>query len=394
MATEVGHISGMLARRARSDSPLTKQLEQADEPDPRHLGQRARHLDRPQPVARRALQRRSSWRRSPSPSRRSRPGLPAVVTAILSMGTQMLAKANAIMKRLRSTETLGSTSAINSDKTGTLTLNQMTAVELTIPGRRYTIDGNGYSTEGTIKHVAGPAGRRPRAVHAAADPRVRRRRARRRADRRPDRGRARRARREGRPRLRSTTRETYPRVAELPFDTAYKLMATFHRMTGRVRPRRRPLLRQGRARPAARPRRRTTLAPDDLHPIAVDDAFKRALRGRERAPRRAGPARARDRPQGLRPRAFDPNADLLPLLDGLTVLALVGIVDPPRPTAKDAIATAHSAGIQVRMITGDHAVTAAAIAKQARHHRPGDHRRRVRGDERRGAATRRSTRSA
>ena len=71
----------------------------------------------------------------------------------------MLAKANAIMKRLRSTETLGSTSAINSDKTGTLTLNQMTAVELTIPGRRYTISGGGYSTEGTIKHVFGAAGR-------------------------------------------------------------------------------------------------------------------------------------------------------------------------------------------------------------------------------------------
>src|SRR5204862_1475436 len=82
-------------------------------------------------------------------------GLPAVVTAILSMGTQKLAQANAIMKRLRSTETLGSTSAINSDKTGTLTLNQMTAVELTIPGRRYSISGNGYSTEGKIKHVAG-----------------------------------------------------------------------------------------------------------------------------------------------------------------------------------------------------------------------------------------------
>src|SRR2546423_6079692 len=82
-------------------------------------------------------------------------GLPAVVTTILSFGTQMLAKAGAIVKRLRSTETLGATSAINSDKTGTLTLNQMTATELTIPGRRYTISGNGYSTEGTIKHAGG-----------------------------------------------------------------------------------------------------------------------------------------------------------------------------------------------------------------------------------------------
>src|SRR5256885_961761 len=82
-------------------------------------------------------------------------GLPTVVTTILSFGTQMLAKAGAIVKRLRSTETLGATSAINSDKTGTLTLNQMTATELTIPGRRYTISGNGYSTEGTIKHAGG-----------------------------------------------------------------------------------------------------------------------------------------------------------------------------------------------------------------------------------------------
>src|SRR5262249_2836616 len=64
------------------------------------------------------------------------------------------------------------------------------------------------------------------------------------------------------------------------------------------------------------------------------------------------------------PASFDPNADLLPLISDLTLLALVGIVDPPRPEAKAAIAKARAAGIQVRMITGDHAVTAAAIAEQ------------------------------
>jgi P-type Ca2+ transporter type 2C len=82
-------------------------------------------------------------------------GLPAVVTTMLSLGTQALAAKGAIVKRLRSVETLGSTSAICSDKTGTLTLNQMTARQLVVVGRRYSIEGEGYSTVGRILHVAG-----------------------------------------------------------------------------------------------------------------------------------------------------------------------------------------------------------------------------------------------
>src|SRR5262249_11114146 len=83
----------------------------------------------------------------------------------------------------------------------------------------------------------------------------------------------------------------------------------------------------------------------------------------ERRARRGLGVRATGR-KDFAPSGFDASADLLPLLDGLRVRALVGIVDPPRPTAKSAIATAHEAGIRVRMITGDHAVTAAAIAKE------------------------------
>jgi Ca2+-transporting ATPase len=289
-------------------------------------------------------------------------GLPAVVTAILSMGTQTLAKANAIMKRLRSTETLGSTSAISSDKTGTLTLNQMTAVELAIPGRRYTIDGNGYSTQGRIKRVSGQNDvdleqfmlpmilACDAVVHDGdmiGDPT------------------------EGALVVlgekggfdSSATRETYPRIAELPFDSTYKLMATFHRLEDESG---RDVVRcfvKG-APDQVLARGSSTLSPDDLRPIQVDDTMRARYEAENERLGEQGLRVLATARKDFDPATFDASVDLLPLLDGLTLLALVGIVDPPRPTARDAIAIAHSAGVQVRMITGDHAVTAAAIAKQ------------------------------
>ncbi len=79
-------------------------------------------------------------------------GLPAVVTTMYSMGTRALADVGAIVKRLPSVETLGSVSAICSDKTGTLTLNKMTAREFTVPGQnRYKVTGEGYGTQGTME---------------------------------------------------------------------------------------------------------------------------------------------------------------------------------------------------------------------------------------------------
>ena len=154
MATEVGHISGMLQSQEESKSPLTVQLEKLTKQLVTIAGlalvvsvvlnmARGQSFTEVFTVA-------VAFAIAAIPT-----GLPAVVTTILSRGTRLLADANAIVKRLRSTETLGATSAICSDKTGTLTLNQMTSVELTIPGRRYTVSGSGYSTEGQIKHVAG-----------------------------------------------------------------------------------------------------------------------------------------------------------------------------------------------------------------------------------------------
>ena len=174
MATEVGHISGMLQRQDESKSPLTVQLEKLTKQLVTIAGlalvasvvlnmARGQSFTEVFTVA-------VAFAIAAIPT-----GLPAVVTTILSRGTRLLADANAIIKRLRSTETLGATSAICSDKTGTLTLNQMTAVELTIPGRRYAVSGSGYSTEGHDQARRRRAGGAARAVHVPAGAGLRRR---------------------------------------------------------------------------------------------------------------------------------------------------------------------------------------------------------------------------
>jgi P-type Ca2+ transporter type 2C len=361
MATEVGHISGMLQRQDESKSPLTVQLEKLTKQLVTIAGlalvasvilnmARGQSFTEVFTVA-------VAFSIAAIPT-----GLPAVVTTILSRGTRLLAEANAIVKRLRSTETLGATSAICSDKTGTLTLNQMTAVELTIPGRRYTVSGAGYSTDGQIKHVGGepevplepfmfPLALACDAVLTSTGEMI--------GD--PTEGALVVLAEKGGLDL-TSTRERYPRVAELPFDTAYKLMATFHRMDDEAG---REVIRCFvKGAPDQLLARASNHLDPALESASVDDDFTaRYLEENERLGRKGLRVMATAR-RDFDPAAFDPGADLLALMEGLTLLALVGIVDPPRPTAKTAIATAHSAGIQVRMITGDHAITAQAIAQE------------------------------
>ena len=361
MATEVGHISGMLQSQEQSKSPLTVQLEKLTKQLVTIAGlalvvsvvlnmARGQSFTEVFTVA-------VAFAIAAIPT-----GLPAVVTTILSRGTRLLADADAIIKRLRSTETLGATSAICSDKTGTLTLNQMTAVELTIPGRRYSVSGSGYATEGQIKHVAGepevpleqfmfPLVLACDAVLTATGEMI--------GD--PTEGALVVLGEKGGLDI-GATRERYPRVAELPFDTAYKLMATFHRMTDEAGEDVVRCFVKG-APDQLLARAWSHLDPE-LATAVVDEDFKaRYLAENERLAEKGLRVMATAR-KDFAAAEFDPGADLLGLVDGLTLLALVGIVDPPRAAAKAAIATAHDAGIQVRMITGDHAITAGAIARE------------------------------
>ena len=150
---------------------------------------------------------------------------------ILSLGGVDLAKRNAIVKELPSVETLGFTSAINSDKTGTLTMNQMTVVEVVDAGDRYTVSGTGYSLEGRIHHAAGTSA----SIEAAILPYVVA------SDAQLVDGKVVGDPTEGALLVLAhkagldidATRERLPRLATLPFDPTYKLMATFHAITGR-----------------------------------------------------------------------------------------------------------------------------------------------------------------
>ncbi|MDO9550778.1 MAG: cation-transporting P-type ATPase [Methanoregula sp.] len=287
--------------------------------------------------------------------------LPAVVTSILAMGTVAMAKKNAIIKNLPAVETLGSTSAINSDKTGTLTMNQMTVRSISTVKHRYTVTGEGYSFIGKIQRTQGDQEENldfilfPCAL--CIDTEIR--------DGQvigdPTEGALYVLAEKGGVDVRQF-RKNYPRIASIPFDSDYKFMTTFHVMkdaTGKE------IIRayvKG-APDVILTHSSYCLLPNGSTHELQDADRKKFLEENERIAR-GGLRVLAFAQRDFDPANFDPKADLIPLIQDLVVTALVGEVDPPRAEAKDSIAKAKNAGIRVRMITGDHAVTAETIGRE------------------------------
>jgi P-type Ca2+ transporter type 2C len=276
-------------------------------------------------------------------------GLPAVVTVTLALGTAAMARQRAIVKRLTSVETLGSTQVICTDKTGTLTCNEMTVRALVRNGRRHAVTGEGYASDGRISPSAPDLGRAVEAMVLCNDANVR--------DGRvigdPTEGALLvLAGKAGQDAAAIRQRE---RFAELPFDAATKLMATVHaHESGGT-------LLAVKGAPDVVLRSCTWVASDGGAERLIDTA---ELEG----------AISELASEGLRTLAVatrhlpdvDPRGvtDVRALLAELTFEALVGIVDPPRPGVAGAVSLAQQAGIRVMMITGDHPDTAAAIARE------------------------------
>ncbi len=355
---QVGKIAGMLAATAKEQTPLTKQLNTMT------LWIGAAALGTMIVMFATGLSRGQSadslFITAIALAIAAIPtALPTVLQVILSAGAKELAAQKAIVKDLVSVETLGSTSAINSDKTGTLTMNQMTAVELVDPVDRYTISGIGYGLEGKIQHAAGTSASMDEAVLPyiiASDAKL-------------EDGKVVGDPTEGALLVLGhkagldieASRERLPRTATLPFDPTYKLMATFNSATDSSG---KDVVRcfvKGAA-PAVISHAGSALAAGATVPW--DDALKKkaedAVTRMEGEGHRVMAAAVRD----LDPATFDAEGDLLGYVSDLQLTSIVAMVDPPRDESKAAVRDAQHAHIRVRMVTGDDVTTGAAIAKQ------------------------------
>jgi Ca2+-transporting ATPase len=279
--------------------------------------------------------------------------LPAVVTISLAIGVQKMVKRNALIRRLPAVETLGSTSVICSDKTGTLTKDEMTVRKLYAAGEMFDVSGAGYEPSGLFSRNGNPGAPSPElmtlltAAVLASDANLVQE-----GDAWTIKGDP----TEGslvvaaaKAGLRKSDLDAeFPRLHEIPFTSETKRMTTLHQSDGRLK-----ACAKG--------------APEVIlmdcgwlmtanGSVLLDDAGKENLL--EVARGMAGDA--------LRVLAIASKPDATPedAQAGMTFLGLAGMIDPPRPEAKSAIAICEQAGIRPVMITGDHPVTARAVARE------------------------------
>ena len=351
MSTELGLLAGMLVEAEDSPTPLQIQLD--------HLGRRLA-LIAGTVVAfmlLAGLLRGEPWLTMVMTAialavAAIPEGLPAVVTVTLAVGLQRMARNQAIVKRLAAVETLGCTSVICSDKTGTLTVNQMTARQLYINGQHLQVSGEGYDTEGEItckgpelpelesllKPIALCNDSELRAGNVIGDP--------------MDGALLTVAVKGGLDPV--LLKQRCPRIAEIPFDSEHKYQATFHLNGERVciMVKGAPDVLLGNCKTVFNENGNRALDAIQLEQIenANEQMAKTGLRVLAVA---CTEVQARD---------FDPSSDLFAFVNNLVFTGLVGLLDPPRPEARDAIALCHKAGISIKMITGDQKITAQAIA--------------------------------
>lgn len=353
MKTEMGQLAGMIAAAEESETPLQRQLDR--------LGKKLAAIAAVIIALIFALDfmRGLPWVQAAMTAvalavAAIPEGLPAVVTVTLAIGMWRMAQNRAILKKLAAVETLGSTTVICSDKTGTLTLNQMTARAGWFGRERFTVSGEGYLADGVINHTLKPV----EALRPLLLPMVL-----------CTESRVRNGELIGNPTEGALwvlaqkggldpehEQEARPRIAEIPFDSAHKFMATFHHTGTQVE-----MVIKG--------------APDILlarasHWLSAEgekvlDAAMRTQIALENEHLAGQAMRVLAVAHRIIPASdFDPAGDLWTWAEGWTFLGLAGLIDPPRPEAAAAIARCNTAGIAVKMITGDHKATAAAIARE------------------------------
>src|SRR5215468_3032052 len=285
-------------------------------------------------------------------------GLPTLITITLAIGVQRMAQRNAIIRRLPAVETLGSVSRICSDKTGTLTLMEMMVVSAVTAESAYRVTGDGYAPTGEIKRNGTAAGNEPvltlmgRVCLLCNDAELFQQDGAWKVEGDPTEGAllpfATKLRLD-----RQTEQAAFPRVDAIPFESEHKFMATLHRSAGGKQ----VLLVKGA--PEVILEQCTQQQTAEGKPVPLDrgrftsEADRLASQG-ERVLALAWLEDPKMQAGGLGP------ADLP---GTLVLLGLIGLLDPPRAEAIEAVKECHGGGIRITMITGDHKVTAAAIAR-------------------------------